>query len=114
MSLPDEMKSLYPKAEDMIGKKMMIICDFKGMEDIAVQTTEATIKDAIEFFRNRPVSVQEIFKEYFKRMMCYTKTKDAIYEKGGKDLDCLSDDIMVYYCVRALLFNKAIPIVLCD
>ena len=108
------MKSLYPKEEDMIDKNVMIVCDFKGMEDIAVKTTHKTIKVWMKLMAKDNNDIDKIFKKHFELMVSYTKTKDAIYEKGGKEWADLVDDVLIYYCARALKFKKAIPVVLCD
>jgi hypothetical protein len=112
--LQDDIKKLYATVEDMDDKNLMIVCDFKGMEDVAIKTTNETIKAWMKLMAKDNNNIDKIFKEYFKRMVCYTETKDEIYEKGGKDWDDLSDDVMIYYCARALKFKKAIPVVLCD
>lgn len=122
MSFPDcrpdnfeeRQKNLYATVEDMDGKNLMIVCDFKGMEDVVVKTTNETIKVWMKLMAKDNNNIDKIFKKYFERMLSYTKTKDAIYEKGGKDWADLTDDVLTYYCARALKFKKAIPVAPCD
>jgi hypothetical protein len=106
--LPDEVKSLYVTAEEL-PEKFMVQCDFEGMRDIRVITSNNHITSILDIIKSK--GVKTVYLQALGRMLAYHKISDNIYKKGGKIWDELCFDIVIYYCCRVLLFNKPIPIV---
>jgi hypothetical protein len=107
--LPEEKKKLYANGEDVKNKRFMVVSDFFMMEDVAVQTTHKTIASLIRKAKNEE-DPTKLLDQYFKRMVIYTQLKDQFFEEQGKAWQRLCDDLVTFYCIRAVVLKMPIPI----
>jgi hypothetical protein len=107
--LPKEVKAKYVCSKH-VPKEFMVQCDFEGLKDIRVITSDSHIQERLEGIRERGVKMT--YLHALKLMVEYSqKDTDKIYKKQGKIWQNMCEDIVIYYCCRVLLFKKPIPIV---
>jgi len=106
--LSEEVKKNYMNTKDIGEQQIVVVCDFKGMEDVRIKTRNITIENTIKYIKEH--NTREIYRHACIMMLLHQKFVEQVFQTGGKLVDDLSDDVVIYYCARAILFNKPIPI----
>ena len=107
-NLPNDVKAQYANSKD-VGEKFAVQCDFEGLKDIRVITMHQHIQDTLDGINEH--GVKDTYIHALKLMVEYSqKDTDKIYKKKGKVWQDMCEDIVIYYCCRALLFKKPIPV----
>jgi hypothetical protein len=101
-------KQMYETEED-VNKTFLVKCDFKGLETVQIMTSHKMIVRMIK--KIKALNVKNVYHNNLIKMIAYSKTIEEIYAKGGQEWDFLCGDVILYYCVRAILFDKPIPII---
>lgn len=93
-----------------ISGHIAIACDIEGLNDIAVATTHTEIQDTITKFSKDTDLTKCFFKGTYKNISNWIGKTEEVYEKGGDEWDNFCSDLVLYYCARAVLLNRPIPI----
>jgi len=97
-----------------ISGHIFIVSDFDDIKGVAVATTNAEVEDTIRGFIADPESAKACFVGGLRNIVRYRdptgKKIDKLYKKGGKDWDNFLSDLKLYYCARAVLQKRPIPI----
>jgi len=97
-----------------ISGHIFIVSDFEDIKGVAVATTNDEVEDTIRGFIADPESAKACFVGGLRNIVRYRdptgKKIDKLYKKGGKDWDNFLADLKLYYCARAVLQKRPIPI----
>jgi len=97
-----------------ISGHIFIVSDFDDIKGVAVATTNAEVEDTIRGFIADPEAAKACFVGGLRNIVRYRdptgKKIDKLYKKGGKDWDNFLADLKLYYCARAVLQKRPIPI----
>ena len=97
-----------------ISGHIFIVSDFEDIKGVAVATTNAEVEDTIRGFIANPEAAKACFTGGLRNIVKYRdptgKKIDKLYKKGGKDWDNFLADLKLYYCARAVLQKRPIPI----
>jgi hypothetical protein len=106
--LPKDINNTYIHC-DFMKNDFYISCDFKGLEDIAIKTTNDTVKETVNYLKTLK-HIKVLFEFFLHSILKYRKNIDKIYEEKGLEWDKFCEILLDYYCCRVILFKKAIPI----
>lgn len=115
-SLSREEKARYASAEDVeeqvatISGHIFIGCDISGCENVAVASTHAEVEETIRDFHRDKEDAKACFAGALNNIAKYRGKIDEVYRRGGEEWDNLLCDIKLYYCARAVLLKRPIPI----
>lgn len=110
--LPQEIKDRYVTTDDLKNEKFIILTDFQGLEQLSVKTSNENIVNTIKHItKDSKDNKIKVFSSVLSSLLEYRWKVKELYEKGGVSWQNVLDDLVLYYCYRAILFNKAIPII---
>lgn len=113
---PPTPKSLMTGAEAdaliaTISGHLAIACDIEGFDDVAVATTNLEVEGIVEMCEKDRAKAKGIFNGTLKQIVKWRGQVDTLFDKGGVDWDNFCSDIVLYYCARAVLLGRPIPII---
>ena len=97
-----------------ISGHIFIVSDFEDIKGVGVATTNDEVEDTIRGFIADPESAKACFVGGLRNIVRYRdptgKKIDDLYKNGGKEWDDFLADLKLYYCARAVLQKRPIPI----
>ena len=79
-------------------------------EDIIVSTTKKVIEDCLKEIESSSKE-DKLFFLYKSRKCAREVDIDEIYNDGGQKWRNFCDDVLIYYCLRFILFDMHFPII---
>jgi hypothetical protein len=109
--LPEEEKQKYKSTDDIIGSSLWVYSDIEGLDKIAIETFREFVDQTIDDFNKLSKTCQKkMILNNLAYLLEFRGKIDEIYKTP--EWKKFSNILVQYYCFRAVLFNKPIPIVL--
>lgn len=97
-----------------ISGHILLACEVEGIKGVAVATTHAELEDLMIGFTKKKNEARACFEGALRNITRYRSgtndLTDQLYEQGGQEWENFLQDLKIYYCARAVLFQRPIPI----